>query len=110
MKKEKALFSTEWLDSGEELPFSLKLFITGASPNSVRAIKNLKNVCEKYITSGYELEIVDVYQQPANAKTEQLIALPMLIKYFPLPVKRLFGDLSDTAKVLKGLGLNKMIE
>jgi circadian clock protein KaiB len=106
MKKEKALFSVDWMESGKELPFSLKLFITGASPNSVRAVKNLKNVCEKYITSGYELEIVDVYQQPANAKAEQLIALPMLIKYFPLPVKRLYGDLSDTGKVLKGLGLN----
>ena len=107
MKKEKALLSSEWENSGEAVPFILKLFITGASPNSIRAINNLKNVCEKYITSGYELEIVDVYQQPENSITEQLIALPMLIKYSPLPERRLFGDLSDTGKVLKGLGLNK---
>ena len=106
MKNEKALFSSEWEKSGEEVPFVLKLFITGASPNSIRAINNLKIVCEKYIISGYELEIVDVYQQPEKSITEQLIALPMLVKYFPLPQKRLFGDLSDTAKVLKGLGLN----
>jgi circadian clock protein KaiB len=90
-----------------ESPFSLKLFISGASPNSSRAIANLKNICEKYIHGNYELEIIDVYQQPSKAKTEQLIALPMLIKYLPLPVKKLFGDLSDTPKVLKGLGLNK---
>ena len=89
-----------------ELQFSLTLFITGASPNSVRAIANLKSICEKYMHARYELDIIDVYQQPSKAKSEQLIALPMLIKYLPLPVKRLFGDMSDTAKVLKGLGLN----
>jgi circadian clock protein KaiB len=90
----------------EIFPYNLKLYITGASPNSVRAIANLKNICEKYLRAGYELEIIDVYQQPSKAWSEQLIGLPMLIKYFPLPIKRLFGDLSDTAKVLKGLGLN----
>jgi circadian clock protein KaiB len=90
-----------------ESRFSFKLFISGASPNSARAIANLKSICEKYIHTGYELEIIDVYQQPSKAKSEQLIALPMLIKYLPLPVKRLFGDLSDTGKVLKGLGLNQ---
>jgi circadian clock protein KaiB len=66
----------------------------------------LKSFCEKYISSEYELEVVDIYQQPAKASTDQVIALPMLVKYFPLPVKRLFGDLSDTEKVLKSLGLN----
>jgi circadian clock protein KaiB len=93
----------------EEPPsrFSLKLFITGATPNSAKAIANLKSICEKYIHAKYELEIIDVYQQPSKAKSEQLVALPMLIKYSPLPVKRLFGDMSDTGKVLKGLNLNK---
>jgi circadian clock protein KaiB len=90
----------------EILPYNMKLFISGASPNSVRAIANLKNICEKYLGTGYELEIIDVYQQPKLAINEQIIGLPMLIKYFPLPVKRFFGDLSDTQKVLKGLGLN----
>ncbi|HXS54839.1 MAG TPA: circadian clock KaiB family protein [Hanamia sp.] len=90
----------------EILPYNMKLFISGASPNSVRAIANLKNICEKYLGTGYELEIIDVYQQPKLAINEQIIGLPMLIKYFPLPVKRFFGDLSDTPKVLKGLGLN----
>jgi circadian clock protein KaiB len=90
-----------------ESQFSLTLFISGASPNSARAIANLKSICEKHIPGKYELEIVDVYQQPSKAKSEQLIALPMLIKYLPLPVKKMFGDLSDTGKVLAGLGLNK---
>ncbi len=89
--------------------FTLRLFITGSSPNSARAISNLKSICEKYIVD-YELEIIDVYQQPSKTESEQLIALPMLLKCFPLPVKRLFGDMSDTEKVLIGLGLNKSIK
>lgn len=86
--------------------FSLKLYVTGASPNSTRAIVNLKAICEQYLKSNYELEIIDVYQQPLQAHKEQIIALPMLVKNLPLPVKRLIGDMSDKLKVLKGLGLN----
>lgn len=86
--------------------FALKLFITGASPNSARAIINLKSICEKYLTKKYDLEIIDVYQQPLAAQNEHIIALPMLVKTFPLPLKRLIGDMSNTEKVLRGLGLN----
>jgi circadian clock protein KaiB len=96
----------DWETMDEEVHYKMKLFITGTSPNSARAIANLKDICENYLSAGYELEIIDVYQQPSKAISEQLIGLPMLIKYFPLPIKRLFGDLSDTTKVLKGLGLN----
>lgn len=91
----------------EEAPtLALKLFVTGASPNSARAIENLKNICDQYLDKNYDLEIIDVYQQPLTAKAEQIIALPMLLKSFPLPVKKLIGDMSDTKKVLRGLGLN----
>ncbi len=90
----------------EEPTFLLKLFITGASPNSARAIENLKNICEQYLNSNYELEIIDVYQQPLRAKEEQIIALPMLLKLSPVPVRKLIGDMSNTEKVLKGLGIN----
>lgn len=89
-----------------EQVFSLKLFVTGASPNSARAIANLKGICEKYLTNKYDLEIIDIYQQPLKAQHEQIIALPMLVKSFPLPLKRLIGDMSNTEKVLRGLGLN----
>jgi circadian clock protein KaiB len=85
--------------------YVLRLFITGVSPNSVRAITNIKHICETHLNGKYELEIIDVHQQPALAKTEQLIALPLLIKKLPLPVRRLVGDMSDTNKVLKELGL-----
>jgi circadian clock protein KaiB len=96
----------DWGNLDETIHYRLKLYITGASPNSARAIANLKSICDKYLSQGYDLEIIDVYQQPLIAKQEQVIALPMLIKYFPLPVKRLFGDLSNVKSVLKGLGLN----
>ena len=84
-------------------PYELKLFITGATPNSVRAVANIKHICEKYFPKKYTLEVIDVYQQPLLAKNEQIIALPMLIKYTPLPIKRLVGDMSDSQKVLRGL-------
>lgn len=105
--KDKNISSGSKYILGNDVPwFQLKLFVTGASPNSARAVANLKNLCEKYLDEKYELEIIDVYQQPFKSKDIQIIALPMLLKSFPLPVKKLIGDLSDTSKVLKGLGLN----
>lgn len=85
----------------------LRLYITGASPNSVKAVNNLKIICEKYLKDNYELEVIDVYQQPLVAQSEQVIALPLLIKVSPLPLKRLIGNMSDTEKVLKGLELSE---
>ncbi|MCW3115824.1 MAG: KaiB protein [Segetibacter sp.] len=93
----------EEMNRGPE--YVLRLFVTGASSNSVRAISNLKQICEKHIKGNYLLEIIDVYQQKALAETEQIIALPLLIKTLPLPERRLIGDMSDEQKVLRGLGL-----
>lgn len=85
--------------------FQLRLFITGASPNSSRAISNLKDICETHLKDKYDLEIIDVYQQPLIAEREQIIALPLLIKKSPGIERRLIGDMSNTGKVLKGLGI-----
>jgi len=85
--------------------YRLRLFVTGATPNSSRAISNLKEICETYLKGKYELEIIDVYQQPLIAEDEQIIALPVLIKKFPFPERRLIGDMSDLNKVLKGLSI-----
>lgn len=85
--------------------YVLRLFITGATPNSVRAVSNIKQICEQYLKGKYSLEIIDVYQQAEIASHEQLVALPLLIKKAPLPQKRFIGDLSDFEKVLKGLGV-----
>ena len=85
--------------------YVLRLFITGATPNSIRAVTNIKQICEDHLKGRYSLEIIDVYQQRHIAEKEQLVALPLLIKKQPLPERRLIGDLSDNEKVLKGLGL-----
>ena len=91
-------------------PYQLRLFITGASVNSIRAITNLKHICETYLMGNYNLEVIDVRQQKQLAEQEQLIALPMLIKRQPLPERRLIGDMSDTRKVLSGLGITNKLE
>ena len=83
--------------------YILKLFVTGILPNSARAIANINAICEEYLEDRYDLEIIDIYQQPELALTENIIAIPVLIKKSPLPEARLIGDLSDTEKVLKGL-------
>lgn len=85
--------------------YVLQLFITGATPNSLRAVANIKRICEEHLKDNYALEIVDVYQQTNIAEREQLVALPLLIKRHPLPQRKLIGDMSDTSRVLKGLGL-----
>lgn len=85
--------------------YIFRLFITGATPNSIRAVSNIKQICEQYLKGNYSLEIIDVYQQAEIAEQEQLVALPLLIKKAPLPQRRLIGDLSDSDKVLKSLGI-----
>ena len=87
------------------IEYVLRLYITGASPNSIRAVNNTKHICEEYLTGRYSLEIIDIYQTPELAGTEQIIALPLLVRKAPLPQRRMIGDMSQTDKVLKGLGL-----
>lgn len=92
------------MNEEDETPYALRLFVTGASSISVRAINNLKKICEKHLNGRYTLEIIDVHQHPQLVQNEDVTAVPMLIKKFPLPKKRLVGDMSDTSRVLKGLG------
>lgn len=93
------------LHNAENGKYVLQLFVSGASPNSVRAIINVKNICETHLAGRYALEIIDVYQQGIIAKNAQIIALPLLIKKLPLPERRIIGDMSETNKLLHGLGL-----
>jgi circadian clock protein KaiB len=87
--------------------YTLRLYVTGASTNSLRAIANIKAICEEHLPERYNLEVVDVYQDYSMAAKEQIIALPMLVRIKPEPTRRLIGDMSDTKKVLKGLGLDR---
>jgi len=86
-------------------PYELRLYIAGTTPLSSAALSNVLAVCEERLAGRYDLVVVDVYQQPASAKSDQIIAVPTLVKKHPPPLRRLIGDLSDRAVVLVGLDL-----
>ena len=85
--------------------YVLKLYVTGATPRSTRAIRNIQRICEEHLKGRYTLEVIDIYQRPTLADGEQIIAAPTLIKKLPLPLRRMIGDMSDTDRMLVGLDL-----
>lgn len=85
--------------------YVLRLYVTGMTPRSSRAVKNLQSICAEYLDGRYDLEVIDLYQQPVLAKGEQIIAAPTLVKRLPLPVRRIIGDMSNRERVLLGLDL-----
>lgn len=85
--------------------YVLKLYVTGMTPRSSKAIMNIRRICEEHLKGRYELEVIDIYQQPILAKGEQIIAAPTLIKKLPLPIRKFIGDMSDTERILLGLDL-----
>ncbi len=95
----------ELLRRSKDEKYILKLYITGMTPRSTRAIENLRSVCDEYLKGRYELEIIDIYQHPNLLAGEQIIAAPTLIKKLPVPLRHIVGDLSDKDKVLLGLDL-----
>ena len=111
MPRKKVSDSTEAFERSLVSPqgkrYVLRLYITGITPQSVRAIANVKKICEEHMQGRYELEVVDLYQQPQLAEGEQIIAVPTLIKKLPLPLRRIIGDMSKTERVLVGLDLKR---
>ncbi len=85
--------------------YVLRLYVTGLTPRSTRAITTVREVCEMHLQGRYDLEIVDVYQQPGRISTDQIIATPTLVKTHPAPQRLVVGDMSDRARLLFGLGL-----
>ncbi len=85
--------------------FVLRLYVAGMTPRSAEAIRRVTDFCEKHLTQQYELEIVDIYQKPALAKGEQIIAVPTLVKHLPQPLRRFIGDMHDEEKLLFGMDL-----
>ena len=81
--------------------YRLRLYITGASRSSLQAILNLKQFCRQYLEGRYELEVIDLYQQPELARQEQLMVAPTLVKASPLPVRKLIGTLSNQKEVMR---------
>jgi circadian clock protein KaiB len=86
--------------------YVLRLFITGTTSRSSRAIANLRRVCEERLHGEYDLEVVDIYQHPAAAQQYQILAAPTLVKMLPLPLRRIIGDLANEERVLAGLDLS----
>lgn len=87
--------------------YVLRLYVTGTTPHSRRAIVNIRKICEEHLQGRYDLEVVDIAQHPTLAEGEQIIAAPTLIKKRPLPLRRFIGDMSQTDRILLGLDLRQ---
>lgn len=84
-------------------PVELRLYIAGQTPKSLAAISNLKALCDEHLNGGYRVEVVDLLKNPTLAKDHQILAIPTLVRSLPVPIRKIIGDLSDTARVLVGL-------
>ena len=85
--------------------YVLRLYVAGTTPKSIRAVASIKEICESSLKNRYDLEVIDIYQQPVLIKGEQIIAAPTLVKKLPLPLRKFIGDMSDTERILVGLDL-----
>jgi circadian clock protein KaiB len=100
----------KFLRMGETQIYVLRLYIAGMTVRSTRAILNIRRICEENLKGRYELEVIDIYQQPELAHHEQIIALPTLIKKLPLPLKKFIGDMTDNERILVGLDLRPKLK
>ena len=100
----------EAIRESEQRRYLLRLYVVGATSRSQQAIANLREICETELVGRYQLEVIDIYQQPTLAVGEQIIAAPTLVKRLPLPMRRLVGDMSDRDRVLLGLDLQPIGE
>ncbi len=88
---------------GPKEKYVLRLYITGLTRRSQEALRNIEKICRERLGDNYELEVIDIYQQPTLAKGDQIIAVPTLIKKLPLPLRRIIGDLSNEERIVLGL-------
>jgi circadian clock protein KaiB len=87
--------------------YLLRLYVTGTTSRSARAIERVRAICEERLRGRYQLEVIDIYQLPRLAKDEQVIATPTLVQVLPSPLRRFIGDLSNVEKVLFGMDLRE---
>jgi circadian clock protein KaiB len=87
--------------SGEQ--YSLRLYVAGQTPHSLRALSNLKRICDQHLAGKYQVEVIDLLQKPQLAAGDQILAIPTLVRAIPKPARKIIGDLSNTEKVLVGL-------
>jgi circadian clock protein KaiB len=88
--------------------FLLKLYVAGQTPKSLAAITNLKKICEEHLKGRYEIEVIDLIEEPALARSNQILAIPTLVRSLPVPISRIIGDLSNESQVLMGLNITRV--
>jgi circadian clock protein KaiB len=108
--KSDAQFLEAAIEAAHNARYVLRLYVTGTTPHSMRAIVNIRKICEQHLNGRYELEVIDIAQNPALAEGEQIIAAPTLIKKLPLPLRRFIGDMSQPERLLLGLDLRHVGE
>jgi circadian clock protein KaiB len=91
--------------SSEGKAYQLRLYVAGQTPKSVMALRNLKQICEEHLQGRYEIEVIDLLENPQLARGDQILALPTLVRRLPEPIKKIIGDLSNKERVLVGLDL-----
>ncbi|PKN62990.1 MAG: circadian clock protein KaiB [Deltaproteobacteria bacterium HGW-Deltaproteobacteria-15] len=89
----------------EKEKYVLRLYVAGTAPRSKEAIRSVTEICEENLAGRYDLQVIDLYEQPALAKSEQIVAVPTLIKKRPEPMRKLIGSMADKEKILAGLDL-----
>ena len=94
-----------WASGNENAHYVLRLYVTGATPRSARAISNARRICDAHLTGRFELEVIDIYEQPLAALRDQILAAPTLVRLVPEPIRKIIGDLSDELKTLRALGV-----
>lgn len=85
--------------------FALRLYVAGQTPKAARAFANLRRICEEHLAGRYSIEVIDLTENPALGRGDQILALPTLVRKLPTPIKKIIGDLSNTERVLVGLDL-----
>ena len=96
-----------WFERSKRERYVLSLFVAGMTSRSTEAIKRVKGICEKYLEGRYDLEVIDIYQQPELAKLYQIFAVPTLVKRSPAPMRTVIGDLTHAEEVLRGLDVRE---
>jgi len=93
------------LQDGDLSRWNLRLYVAGQTPRSLTAFKNLKDICEQYLKGKYQIEVIDLMENPTLARGDQILAVPTLVRKLPQPIRKIIGDLSDTERVLVGLDI-----
>jgi circadian clock protein KaiB len=92
-------------DAADDRAYRLRLYVAGQTPKSTLALRNLKRICEEHLMGRYEIEVIDLLENPRLAQGDQILALPTLVRRLPEPIKKIIGDLSNTERVLVGLDI-----